>query len=444
MQTKVVKFGGSSLADAAQFRKAAAIIKAEPERRYVVASAPGKRFSDDSKVTDLLYSCAALAAEGKDITPAFSQIEQRYDAIISELGLRFSLSAEYDAIRAQIVHGAARDYVASRGEYLNARVLAAYLGFAFIDAGDGVFFRDDGSFDARRSYETLGELLSKEEYAVVPGFYGSMPDGTIRTFSRGGSDITGAIVARAAEAALYENWTDVSGMLMADPRIVDDPRVIERLTYRELRELAYMGATVLHDEALFPVREACIPINIRNTNDPAAPGTMIVADAEKHPRSSVIAGIAGRKGFSSITIAKDMMNTEVGFGRKIFAALEDFAIPFEHVPTGIDTMSVVVSSDAIRSCKDKLIGRIFRDTNADSVTIDDGIALVAVVGRGMVHAKGIAGRMLNTIAEQNINIRMITQGPEELNIIIGIDENDFEQAIRGLYHDFTAEQIEPK
>ena len=438
MQTKVVKFGGSSLADAAQFRKVAAIIKAEPERRYVVASAPGKRFSDDIKVTDMLYDCFDLAAKKQNIDEAFAKIEARYNGIIADLGLDFSLDKEFRKIRMAIEHHAGQDYVASRGEYLNSMILAKFLGFTFVDAEAGIFFNEDGTFDDKRTYKALSALLADVEYAVVPGFYGSMPNGTIKTFSRGGSDVTGAIVARAVHASIYENWTDVSGMLMADPRLVENPRVIEEITYRELRELAYMGATAMHEEAIFPVREACIPINIRNTNAPADPGTMIVPKSDR-PVPTVITGVAGRKGFSSITIEKDRMNTEVGFGRKVLGVLEDFGVSFEHTPTGIDTMSVVVTTSSIADCKEAIIGRIFRDANADSVTIDDNMALIAIVGRGMVSNKGTAGRAFTAIANRNINIRMIDQGSGENNIIVGVDEDDYTDALQAIYGAFVGE-----
>ena len=437
-RTKVLKFGGSSLADAAQFRKVAAIIRAEPERRYVVASAPGKRFPEDIKVTDMLYDCFDRVSRHEDIDEAFGRIEARYNGITADLGLDLDLEPEFRKIRMAIEHHAGKDYVASRGEYLNSLILARYLGFDFIDAEAGIFFNEDGTFDGRHTYKALSALLAESEYAVVPGFYGSMPNGTIKTFSRGGSDVTGAIVARAADAALYENWTDVSGMLMADPRIVDRPRVIEEITYRELRELAYMGATVMHEEAIFPVREACIPINIRNTNAPEDAGTMIVPRSDSNP-DTVITGVAGRKGFSSITIEKDRMNTEVGFGRKVLSVLEDFGVSFEHIPTGIDTMSVVVSTASIAGCRDALVGRIFRDANADSVTIDDSMALIAIVGRGMVSNKGTAGRVFAAIANRDINIRMIDQGSGENNIIVGVNEADYTAALQAIYQEFVPE-----
>lgn len=439
MDIKVVKFGGSSLADANQFRKVAEIIKAQPQRRYVVASAPGKRFSDDVKVTDMLYQCYQLASRNLPIDEAFGKIEARYNAIIADLGLDFSLEAEYAKIRLVIRH-AGEDYIASRGEYLNSMILAKYLGFAFIDAEQGIFFRNDGSFDDIRTYETLSAMLEGVPYAVIPGFYGAMPNGTIRTFSRGGSDITGAIVARAVGAAIYENWTDVSGMLMCDPRLVKNPKVIEEITYRELRELAYTGATVMHEEAVFPVREALIPINIRNTNAPADPGTMIVAAAKNLSPATVITGIAGRKGYSSVNIEKDRMNSEVGFGRKVLSALERMRINFEHIPSGIDAMSVIVPTAALEGRREDLIARIRRDTNADSVTIEDGIALVAVVGRGMVSAKGTASRIFSAIAKQDINVRMIDQFAGEKTIILGVDEENYASALNAIYHEFVREE----
>lgn len=437
MQTKVSKFGGSSLAQAAQFRKVAAIVHADPARRYIVASAPGKRFPEDIKITDMLLNCYRLASKKQPIDDLFAQIEARYDGIITELGLDFSMAEEYKKIRMAIYHHAGEDYVVSRGEYLNAMILSKYLGFPFVDAENSIFFRADGTFDDKRTYQALGELLQHIDHAVIPGFYGSMPNGTIKTFSRGGGDITGAIVARSVWASLYENWTDVSGMLMADPRIVKNPRVIQEITYHELRELAYMGATVMHEEAVFPVQEGNIPINIRNTNDPDQPGTMIVPSSERTDVETVITGVAGRKGFSSITIEKSRMNTEVGFGRKVLSVLEQMGLCFEHLPTGIDTMSIVVPSASIAECKKELTSRIFRETNADTVFIEDGIALVSVVGRGMVCAKGTAARIFSAIAKKDINIRMIDQFAGEKHIILGVDEADFDLTLQTIYSEFV-------
>lgn len=434
MAIKVVKFGGSSLADAKQFEKVASIVKADPDRRYVVASAPGKRCSDDIKVTDMLYDCYKLVAKKQSIDEAFAKIEDRYNQIIKDLGIDFSLDDEFQRIKMSIVHHAGRDYVASRGEYLNSMILAKYLGYDFIDAETGIFFDESGKFDSEYTYETLAQILKEHDHAVIPGFYGVMPNGTIKTFSRGGSDITGSIVARATEADIYENWTDVSGMLMADPRCVENPRVIETITYKELRELSYMGATVMHEDAIFPVREACIPINIRNTNSPEDNGTMIVPTTNEIKR--VITGIAGKIGFSTISIEKDMMGSELGFGRKVLEILEKHGVSFEHVPSGVDTMSVVVSTDSIDKIRDEITSGIFKLVKADSVVIEDGLALIAVVGRGMVKAKGTAARVFASIYNAGINIKMIDQGSSELNIIIGVDECDYQATLNAIYKEF--------
>ena len=413
---KVVKFGGTSLADAGQFKKVKDIILADESRRYVVPSAPGKRFPDDEKITDLLYSCYDAATKGQDIEPIFQN--HWVCGIIAGLGLDMSLEHEYETIKYALLHKAGRDYAASRGEYLSALILSNYLGYDFIDAAEVIFFNDNGTFDSERTNEVLGEWLSKHKTAVIPGFYGSMPNDTIKTFPRGGSDITGAIIARAVQADLYENWTDVSGFLMADPRIVKNPRVIDIITYRELRELSYMGATVLHEESIFPVRFAGIPINIRNTNDPAAEGTMIVPQTTSRSEY-IITGIAGKKGFSVITIEKDMMNSELGFGRRVLEVLEKNAVSFEHLPSGIDTMCVVVATSALEKCRETIVNGICSVTEPESVYIEDGLALIAVVGRGMIRKKGTAARILTAIANRGINVRMIDQGSSELNIIIG-------------------------
>ncbi len=437
MGIKVVKFGGSSLADANQFRRVANIVKADPNRRYVVASAPGKRFSDDVKVTDMLYRCYEMAHNRQDITEYFEQIKERYNSIIRDLGIDFDISGELDYIRNGIQHYTGRDFAASRGEYLNSLILAKYLGFAFIDAESVICFKENGTYDEEKTNELMRAELKKHPYAVIPGFYGVMPNGTIKTFSRGGSDITGSIVARAAEAELYENWTDVSGFLMTDPRIVKDPRPIRTVTYRELRELSYMGATVLHEEAIFPVRNAGIPINIRNTNEPDAPGTMIVSTANDYDADTVITGIAGKKGLSVITIEKDMMNAEVGFGRKVLDVLEDYDISFEHLPSGVDTMSVVVHTSDLDEHREKVIASLNKRVRPDSVVCEDGLALLAVVGRGMVKAKGTAARVFYAISNADINIRMIDQGSSELNIIVGVEERDLEKALNAIYHEFV-------
>ena len=434
---KVVKFGGSSLADAAQFKKVAGIIKAEKERRYVVPSAPGKRFKDDTKVTDMLYTCYDMASRGEDINEYFSHIEERYNGIIAELGLDFSLDEDFHLIKNAFIHKAGRDFAASRGEYLNGKILARYLGFDFIDAAEVIFFNDNGLFDSERTNSVLSETLKQHEYAVIPGFYGSMPNDTIKTFSRGGSDITGSIVARAAECDIYENWTDVDGFLMADPRIIDSPRVISEITYREFRELSYMGATVLHEDAIFPVRIAGIPINIRNTNNPEAHGTFIVSSSDKYDTGNVITGVAGKKGFSVLTIEKDMMNAEVGFGRRVLEVLENNGVCFEHLPSGIDNMSIVLNTHEIEGKREAIKTGICRNVNPETLEIEDGLALVAVVGRAMVKAKGTAARVFKAISGAGINIRMIDQGSSEISIIVGVEEADFEEALRAIYQEFV-------
>ncbi len=427
------------MADANQFRRVAAIIKADPDRRFVVASAPGKRFKEDTKVTDMLYHCYELARDGKDLTEYYAKICERYNTIIAELGLNFDISGELEYIRNAIEHRSGQDFAASRGEYLNSIILAKYLGFDFIDAESVVFFRENGAYDDEKTNAVLTEELKKHQYAVIPGFYGVMPNGTIKTFSRGGSDITGSIVARAADADLYENWTDVSGCLMADPRIVKDPLPIQTVTYRELRELSYMGASVLHEDAIFPVRYAGIPINIRNTNAPDAPGTMIVSSTSEYDSEHIITGIAGKRGFSVIHIEKDMMNAEIGFGRRVLDVLEDNDIAFEHLPSGVDTMSVIIASSTIKDDfkRERILSSINKRVRPDSVVIEDGLALLAVVGRGMVKAKGTAARVFSAISAAGINIRMIDQGSSELNIIIGVEEYDLEKAMVAIYNEFV-------
>ncbi len=437
MGIKTVKFGGSSLADAAQFRRVGEIVRADSARRYVIASAPGKRTPDDIKVTDMLYRCYEMARAREDITDYFAKIAERYNAIIRDLGLNYDIAGELAYICDGINHHTGRDFAASRGEYLSSLILAKYLKYDFIDAESVIFFKENGSFDAEKTREELRKELKKHERAVIPGFYGVMPNGTIRTFSRGGSDITGSIVAEAAEAELYENWTDVSGCLMADPRIVENPRPIRTVTYRELRELSYMGASVLHEEAIFPVRAAGIPINIRNTNDADAPGTMIVAGTSEYDAKTVITGIAGKKGFSVISVEKDLMNSEIGFARKMLDVLEDNGISFEHLPSGVDTMSVIVASNELEGRREKLIASINRTCRPDSIVCEDGLALLAVVGRGMVKARGTAARVFDAISGAGVNIRMIDQGSSELNIIVGVEEKDFERALRAIYLEFV-------
>ena len=440
MMTKVVKFGGSSLASAEQFKKVADIIHAEDSRRYVVPSAPGKRFSEDTKVTDMLYACYDLAAKGKSFDEAFEKIKERYNGIIEGLGLDLDLTDEFNIVKACFIGKAGRDYAASRGEYLNGIVLAKYLGYEFVDAADIIFFKETGEFDAERTQKAVAERLIGIDRAVVPGFYGSMPNDTIKTFSRGGSDITGSIVAAGVGADLYENWTDVSGFLISDPRIVKDPLPINTITYKELRELSYMGAGVLHEDAIFPVRKAGIAINIKNTNAPDDPGTMIVESTSQKPQFT-ITGIAGKKGFTVVNIEKDMMNSELGFGRRVLEVFEKNGISFEHMPSGIDTMSIVVHQTEFEPKEQEILSGLHRNVHPDSIDIETDLALIAVVGRAMKSARGTAGRIFSALAHAHVNVKMIDQGSSELNIIIGVAEKDFEAAIKSIYEIFVVHQL---
>ncbi len=433
------KFGGSSLADANQFMKVRDIILSNPERRYIVPSAPGKRGAGDDKITDLLYACHDAAKAGKPFRHLMERISARYVEIAGELNVPIDLNAELGAISERIGAGASRDYAASRGEYLNGRLLAAYLGFAFVDAADVVRFDADGRLQEEETNRLLADRLSGVRCAVIPGFYGADDAGAIHTFSRGGSDVSGALVARAVNADIYENWTDVTGFRMADPHIVPDAQYIATMTYRELRELSYMGATVLHEDAVFPVRKAGIPTNIRNTNDPKHPGTMIRPNTGREDYGHIITGIAGHKGFSIVSVEKDMMNAELGFGRRVLQAFEEYGVNFEHLPTGIDTLCVVVNKKELAPHRDEVIARIQALVSPDKVTVHDHLALIATVGRGMVRAFGTAARLFTAISSQGISIRTIDQGSSELNIIVGVDENDFDNAVRAIYDAFVRE-----
>ena len=440
MSIKVTKFGGSSLASAEQFKKVADIVLADRDRKYVVPSAPGKRFKEDNKVTDLLYKCYDEFSKGQD-SAAFEEIKERYNLIIDGLGLDLSLDHEFELLRLSFIGRAGRDYAASRGEYLNGIILAKYLGFEFIDAADVIFFKNDGTFDSEKTNDVMSERLEKVEYAVIPGFYGKMPNDTIKTFSRGGSDITGAIVARAAHADEYENWTDVSGFMIADPRIVDNPKYISVITYKELRELSYMGASVLHADSIFPVKAAGIPIHIKNTNAPEDVGTMIVTHADPAADKTVVTGIAGKKDFTVITLEKDMMNEEKGFGRRLLQVLERHDLSFEHLPSGIDTMSVVINDHDLSGKEDDIIADLIETCSPDTIGVEKNIALIAVVGRGMKNAKGTAAALFGALASADINIKMIDQGSSELNIIVGVDNKDFEKAITTTYKYFEENKL---
>ena len=451
---KVVKFGGSSLADAAQFRKVADIIRADETRSYVVVSAPGKRFSGDTKVTDMLYTAYTAAEEGGDFTAKLAEIRSRYEDIIKGLEIQdLDLTGEFRTIEDNFRRYAGgsgednedsatsgRDYAASRGEYLNGIIMAHFLGVEFIDAATVISFEEDGSFDSEMTNRLMRKRLSKVDKAVIPGFYGALPNGEVRTFSRGGSDITGAIVAGAIHADVYENWTDVSGFLVADPRIIDNPARIETITYTELREMAYMGASVLHEDSIFPVRKEGIPINIRNTNRPEDEGTWIVESTARKSKYT-ITGVFGKKGFCCVNISKDMMNSEVGFVRKVLQAFEDQNISIEHVPSGIDTMTVFVQQDEFIDKEQSVVSEIHRLAKPDLLEIESDLALIAVVGRGMKRQRGTAARIFSALAHVNVNCRMIDQGSSELNIIIGVETRDIKKAIRAIYDIFVETQI---
>jgi len=437
MRIKVAKFGGSSLADADQFRKVQSIVREDESRRYIVPSAPGKRNSGDHKITDLLYLCHAHVQQEIPFDDVFQIITKRYLDIVRDLGLSLDLKPYLEEIKKNIASGATADYTASRGEYLSGLILADLLGYDFVDPAELIFFDQKGCLDAERTQQIISQRLSHHQRAVIPGFYGSDHQGRIKTFSRGGSDITGAIVARGVQAEVYENWTDVSGFLMADPRIVQNPKPIEKITYRELRELAYMGATVLHDEAIFPVREAGIPINIKNTNRPEDPGTFIISKAESAVPAGNITGIAGRKGFTVIHIEKNMMNSELGFGRRILSVLEENNISFEHLPSGIDTISIVVADCQLEHKLERVLEGIRHRCKPDCIDVHPNMALIATVGQGMVHIPGIAARLFTALAKEGINVRMIDQGSSELNIIVGVDNKDFEKAVEAIYHAFV-------
>ncbi len=437
---KVVKFGGSSLASAEQFKKVGAIIREESDRRYVIPSAPGRRFDGDTKVTDMLYGCYHQAEKGSDFSGTLANIKARYEEIIAGLELDLSLDNEFEVIAENFKNLAGSDYAASRGEYLNGIIMANYLDFDFVDAAEVICFDEDGSFNADKTDEKMSARLAKSEYAVIPGFYGANPDGSVRTFSRGGSDITGSLVAKAVHADLYENWTDVSGFLLTDPRIVKDPVVISTITYREMRELSYMGATVLHEEAVFPLRKEGIPVNVRNTNRPQDPGTMIVESTCSKPKYT-ITGIGGKKGFASINIEKDMMNSEIGFGRRVLQVFEDNGLSFEHTPSGIDTFTVYVHQKEFEEKEQQVIAGLHRAVKPDLIDLESDLALIAVVGRGMKRQRGTAGRIFSALAHARVNVKMIDQGSSELNIIIGVENRDFETAIKAIYDIFVTARI---
>lgn len=437
MSTIVTKFGGSSLADANQFKKVKDIIVSNDARRYVVPSAPGKRNSKDSKITDLLYLCHAHVSTGISFDEVFNHIRERYIGIVNDLNLDFDISRHLDIVKQDLENGASSDYAASRGEYLNGLILANYLGFEFIDAKNVMIFNADGSLDSDATDSALKAKLSQTPKAVIPGFYGADKEGNIVTFSRGGSDVTGALVAASMDADLYENWTDVSGFLMADPRIVSNPKPISKITYSELRELSYMGASVLHEDAIFPVREIGIPINIKNTNRPEDDGTFIVKDTDVSSKPNAITGIAGKKDFTVISIAKASMNSELGFCRKLLSILEQHNISFENMPSGIDTVCLVISDSQLKNKKEIVIEEIKRACNPDSIEVHPNLAMIATVGRGMAKQRGTAAKIFTALSNAEINIRMIDQGSSEMNILVGIENDNFEKGISAIYNAFN-------
>lgn len=433
----VTKFGGSSLADSNQFKKVKTIIEANSSRKYIIPSAPGKRNSKDYKITDLLYLCHAHVQTGIPFDDVFKLISQRYIDIVNELNLDIDINSYLIKIRTDIENGASSDYAASRGEYLNSIILAKYLNAQFIDAASIIYFDESGNLDEEKTYASIKKIVLKYEKAVIPGFYGSDPDGNIKTFSRGGSDVTGSIISSGVNASLYENWTDVSGFLMADPRIVENPRTIEKVTYKELRELSYMGATVLHEEAIFPVRDAGIPINIKNTNKPEDEGTLIINDADEAEHFGSITGIAGKKDFTVIAIEKALLNSEIGFCRRLLSILEMYGISFENMPSGVDSVSLVIEDSQLKNKCSKVIEEIKRQCNPDSIEVHPNMALVATVGRGMAKARGVASKIFTALAKENINIRMIDQGSSEINIMVGVENANFEKAVKSIYNAFN-------
>ncbi|MBN1037977.1 aspartate kinase [Clostridium botulinum] len=436
MNTIITKFGGSSLADAEQFKKVKNIITSNKSRKFVIPSAPGKRNSKDSKITDLLYLCHAHINTGISLDDVFNHINDRYIGIVNDLKLDLNIKSYLDLIKKDIENGASSDYAASRGEYLNAIILSNYLGFEFIDAKDVIKFNTDGCLNYDETLRLLKEKLSSIDKAVIPGFYGSDNNGDIVTFSRGGSDVTGALVTASLNADLYENWTDVSGFLMADPRIISNPKPISTITYTELRELSYMGASVLHEEAIFPVRKAGIPINIKNTNKPEDKGTFIVEDSFNDD-SQIITGIAGKKDFTVISIAKALMNSELGFCRKILSILEQHNVSFENMPSGIDTVCLVISDSQLKNKTALIVEEIKRTCNPDTIEVHPNMALIATVGKGMAKQKGVASKVFTALSEANVNIRMIDQGSSEINILVGIENDNFEKAIAAIYNAFN-------
>lgn len=437
MAVKVCKFGGTSMADGNVMNRVKSIIDSDKDRKFIVVSAPGKRYSGDVKVTDMLYECYREVEEKGSCGAAFALIRNRFTSIVKELNIDFDIGSVLDETEVRINREKSEDFTASRGEYLSARVMAEVLGAKFIDAEDVIFFDLNGAYDAEKSDRAINEALRGAARAVFPGFYGRGADGKVKTFSRGGSDISGAIVARAVNATTYENWTDVSGFLACDPRIVESPRRIKALSYKELRELSYMGANVLHSESIFPVRKANIPIHILNTFRPEDDGTLILPSVYYTPSGSIVTGIAGKKDFTVIFIEKSLMNAQIGFVRKVLSVLEKYGVPVEHIPSGIDTMSVVVESAALKDGKLELILQdIKQAVQPDTLRVTEDIALIATVGHGMSSSVGTSARLFKAMAEASVNVRMIDQGSSELNIIVGVKNEDCEKCIKVIYREF--------
>ena len=437
MAVKVCKFGGTSMADGNVMNRVKSIIDSDKDRKFIVVSAPGKRYSGDVKVTDMLYECYREVEKKGSCGAAFALIRNRFTGIVKELNIDFDIGSVLDETEARINREKSEDFTASRGEYLSARVMAEVLGAKFIDAEDVIFFDLNGAYDAEKSDRAINEALRGAARAVFPGFYGRGADGKVKTFSRGGSDISGAIVARAVNATTYENWTDVSGFLACDPRIVESPRRIKALSYKELRELSYMGANVLHSESIFPVRKANIPIHILNTFRPEDDGTLILPSVYYTPSGSIVTGIAGKKDFTVIFIEKSLMNAQIGFVRKVLSVLEKYGVPVEHIPSGIDTMSVVVESAALKDGKLELILQdIKQAVQPDTLRVTEDIALIATVGHGMSSSVGTSARLFKAMAEASVNVRMIDQGSSELNIIVSVKNEDCEKCIKAIYREF--------
>jgi len=427
----VAKFGGSSVANTSQFQKVKAIVEAKENRKVIIVSALGKKEKNDSKITDLLYLLHAHLRYSVPYDNVFSMIKNRFCNIKEELQLKIDLESEFNQLAKELNKELSMEYLASRGEYITAKMVAEYLGYTFVDAKDLICFDYSGLVNDKETEKAINEAYQKYHKIVIPGFYGAYPNGTIKTFSRGGSDITGAIVAKALGATVYENWTDVSGILMADPKVIDNPKRINQITYNELRELSYMGASVLHEETVFPVQEGNIPINILNTNEPENPGTIITENCDDN--SQIITGIAGKKHFTSFTVTKTHNADKLSVLRAVLNVFDKYKVNVEHIPTSIDSFSVVVANSDVEKCIYDLVSEINKNEEVKNIIVDNDISLIAVVGRNMVTKPGISGKVFGIIGNENINIKMIAQGSQELTIIVGVCNKDFEKTIKAVY-----------